>query len=146
MDSISSKKSAFGFFDTLRRSNSRSSQHSHQHDAVEQEQSRTPASPKSLGIVLGEMTVNIPTDNGFSKVVGSYRILSNKKDMGHVNLQVGMFLDTYFLPEPVKLSYLGNAQRLCRIYKLFEFQHHDSRRSHLEKANGCGVTCRAVNF
>ncbi|KAI8919632.1 hypothetical protein BC831DRAFT_480954 [Entophlyctis helioformis] len=66
---------------------------------------RFPASPTAIGSLLCEIAFSLPCNHAFSKVSGSYAAsLGSKKELAKVGLQMGMFLDEGYSPEPVSVG------------------------------------------
>lgn len=68
--------------------------------------SREPASPRSIGQALGHFSIVIPSEHPFSKVTGRHPILYNKKQVGKIQIQMGLFLDVKYEPKPVNICNL----------------------------------------
>jgi hypothetical protein len=67
------------------------------------EGSREPASPRSIGEAIGHFSIMIPSEHAFSKVTGRHSLQYNKKEVGKIQLQMGMFLDIIYQPKPVNI-------------------------------------------
>ena len=60
-----------------------------------------PANPSNLGNLLGEFVKNIEPLLAFNKVSGTYPLVSDsKKDIGQIQLQLGLFSDCDYNPLP----------------------------------------------
>jgi hypothetical protein len=68
--------------------------------------SREPASPRSIGEPIGHFSIIIPSEHAFSKVTGRHSLQYNTKEVGKIQLQMGMFLDIKYEPKPVNLTFI----------------------------------------
>ncbi|KAJ3257533.1 hypothetical protein HK103_004442 [Boothiomyces macroporosus] len=61
---------------------------------------KIPASPQSLGVFLGELSLVVPASHQFAKIPSSHAINSPKKEIGRLSIQMGIYDDYHYIPLP----------------------------------------------
>lgn len=92
---------------------------------------KIPASPQSLGVFLGELSLVVPASHQFAKIPSSHAINSPKKEVGRLSIQMGIYDDYHYIPLPVHLFNIGvtnGNDELCRLLELLSLHQ---RRSNL---------------
>ncbi|KAJ2998637.1 hypothetical protein HDV02_004267 [Globomyces sp. JEL0801] len=80
---------------------------------------KIPANPSDLGTFIAEMTLNIPSIHAFSKITGTHSFSAlSKKEIGRVQLQMGIFMDTDFTVLPDILPGFTNHSDYLNFYLL----------------------------
>ncbi|KAJ3270157.1 hypothetical protein HDV01_000492 [Terramyces sp. JEL0728] len=71
-----------------------------QHSQMFNFNDKIPASPQSLGVFLGELSIVVPASHPFAKIPGSHAINSPKKEIGRLSIQMGIYDDYHYIPLP----------------------------------------------
>ncbi|KAJ3300714.1 hypothetical protein HDV03_001982 [Kappamyces sp. JEL0829] len=96
LNSNSTIKSSINFLsNTLKRSGTMSSVH-----VPDWEKERAQADAGDIGAFLGDLTIVVPSAHDFGKVHSWHSINGNKKNVGRMQVQMGIYNDVDYLPVP----------------------------------------------
>lgn len=77
---------------------------------------RVQAEAGDIGIFLADLTVVVPSAHAFGKIDGWHPLTVNKKNIGRVQLQMGLFADYEYTPMPVCFLLYQFGKLMCRTY------------------------------
>lgn len=65
------------------------------------EKDRTQAEAGDIGIFIADLTIVVPSNHAFGKIDSWHPLVTNKKNIGRVQLQMGIYSDIHYTPMPV---------------------------------------------
>ena len=76
---------------------------------------RVQAEAGDIGIFLADLTVVVPSAHAFGKIDSWHPLTTNKKNIGRVQLQMGLYSDYNYVPMPVRFDPLSMSLYLCSM-------------------------------